>query len=172
MENNWRFYVYLAFFLALGLLCQGLRFLLPMLPPPVELFLVGTLVNTVLVMAVAVTHRPAASVIGLVLPITAFFQGHLAILPMVPVVGLGNMVFAWLAGRFLERRRVWAVPFLKGALLYGGALLVIRLLALPDRAAGLLAFMMGWPQLVTGALGILLARVLLRRLAFFQKNSF
>ena len=63
------------------------------------------------------------------------------------------------------------MPFLKGALLYGGALLVIRLLALPDRAACLLAFMMGWPQLVTGALGILLARLLTGRLQDTLKKS-
>ena len=166
MKTNWHFYVYLAFFLALGLVFQGLRFVLPMLPPPVELFLVGTLVNMVLVLAVAVTQRGAAAVIGLVLPLTAFFQGHLAVFPMVPVIGLGNMLFAWLAGRFLSHCLVWGIPVLKMGVLYGGALLVARLAALPPKAAAMLGFMMGWPQLVTGLAGILLARLLVARLQF------
>ena len=38
--------------------------------------------------------------------------------------------------------------------------------ALPPKAAAMLGFMMGWPQLVTGLAGILLARLLVARLQF------
>ena len=44
-----------------------------------------------------------------------------------------------------------------------GTRLVLHLLAVPAPLAAVLGFMMSWPQLVTGVLGLLLARLLARR---------
>lgn len=152
----------LSFFLALALILQGLRLFLPMIPGPVQMFLIGSLLNAAMAMAVRSTRTRWALVIGAALPVGAFWQGQLPVLPMVPVVALGNMAFQ-LAVFYLRGRGVFAAPVLKAALLYAGTQLVLDLFALPAPLAALLSFMMSWPQIVTGVLGLLLAHILLRR---------
>ena len=83
-------------------------------------------------------------------------------MPLVPVVALGNMAFQ-LAVSCLPGRAVLAAPVLKAALLYAGTRLILRLLAVPAPLAAVLGFMMSWPQIVTGVLGLSLARLLARR---------
>lgn len=164
MEASWKVYVYAALFLAAAIAIQSIRLVFPMIPGPVNMFLIGSLVNAVLLVAVCVTKQGWTAAIGFVLPVAAFLQGHLPVAPMIPIVGAGNALFAWLGWRLWTHRTVWAAPFVKAALLYGGTRLVTDLLGLPDALAAALSFMMGWPQIVTGCLGIFLARLLLGRL--------
>ena len=159
MERSW---LHLALFLALAVLLQGLRLFLPMIPGPVQMFFIGSLLNAVMAAAVWETRTRWALVIGAALPVGAFLQGQLPLLPLVPVVALGNMAFQ-LAVSCLPGRVVLAAPVLKAALLYAGTQLVLRLLAVPAPLAVVLGFMMSWPQLVTGVLGLSLARLLARR---------
>ena len=169
MEPYWKSYVYAALFLAIAIVVQSLRLIFPMIPGPVNMFLIGSLVNAILVAAVCVTQRGWTAAIGLFLPLVAFLQGHLPAAPLIPVVGIGNALFAFLVWRLWSRRVVWLAAFFKAGFLYGGTLLVISLLGLPDKLAVLLSFMMGWPQIVTGCLGIFIARLLLLRIRT-QKN--
>ena len=162
--RGWHLYVYIAFFLAIAILFQGLRFFLPMLPGPVNLFLIGSLVNMVLVLAVRLTQSGWAASIGVVLPFVALLQGHLPLAVLLPVVGAGNVLYALLAGWLWERPVLWGVPFCKAALLYGGTRLVIAGLCLTGPAAEAVSFMMSWPQIFTGVMGIVLAKALLHRL--------
>ena len=146
MERSW---LHLALFLALAVLLQGLRLFLPMIPGPVQMFFIGSLLNAVMAAAVWETRTRWALVIGAALPVGAFLQGQLPLLP--------------LAVSCLPGRAVFAAPALKAALLYAGTQLVLRLLAVPAPLTAVLGFMMSWPQLVTGVLGLLLARLLARR---------
>ena len=151
--------------LALALLAQSLRFFLPLPPGAASQLLIGSLVNLALVLTVRLSRSQRAAGVGFVLPMVAFLQGQLPVLPLVPVVGLGNAVFAWLAGaRFWDSRLVWLAPFVKAALLYGGARLVLRLVELPASAASALSLAMGAPQIVTGLLGVALAKTVARRI--------
>ncbi len=90
MERSW---LHLALFLALAVLLQGLRLFLPMIPGPVQMFFIGSLLNAVMAAAVWETRTRWALVIGAALPVGAFLQGQLPLLPLVPVVALGNMAF-------------------------------------------------------------------------------
>lgn len=160
----------LIIFSCAGIYPAGAAPFLPMIPGPVQMFLIGSLLNAVMAMAVRSTRTRWALVIGAALPVGAFWQGQLPVLPMVPVVALGNMAFQ-LAVFYLRGRSVFAAPVLKAALLYTGTQLVLDLLALPAPLAALLGFMMSWPQIVTGVLGLLLARVLLRRTHTLSKRG-
>ena len=84
---------------------------------------------------------------------------------------LGRLLFLWGAeqGRLLLASPLhlvmlgdFADPLAYFTLLGLLALLGLRALRLPPLAA-VLGFMMSWPQLVTGVLGLLLARLLTRR---------
>ena len=154
----------LAMFLAIAFLLQSLRLLIPMIPGPVNLFFIGSLLNMVMALAIWRTQTRWAAVIGLLLPIGAFFQGQLPIALMMPVVAIGNAVFTLATGTLGSDRRAYLAPFLKAAVLFVGTQLVLRIFDLPVPMAKMLTFMMSWPQIVTGCLGILLAQILLLRL--------
>ncbi len=164
MEPFWKNYVYAALFLAVAVAIQSIRLAFPMVPGPVNMFFIGSLVNAVLVVAMCVTQRAWTAVIGIFLPVIAFLQGQLPVAPMIPVVGFGNVVFALVAWKLWRSRFVWLAPAIKAGILYGGTMLVLSLVDLPVRLSGVLSFMMGWPQIITGGLGIFLARILLLRL--------
>ncbi|MFC2468664.1 MAG: hypothetical protein ACFNWY_00540 [Negativicutes bacterium] len=69
-----------------------------------------------------------------------------------------------LVGRWQKSALIFLVPVLKALLLFTGAQGVIYFLSLPPPLAGMLSFMMSWPQIVTGTAGILAARSLSARL--------
>ena len=154
----------LAMFLALAFLLQSLRLLIPMMPGPVYMFLIGSLLNMVMALAIWRTRTRWAAIIGVLLPIGAFFQGQLPVAPMIPVVATGNAVFTLAAFVLGPRRRAYFAPLLKAAVLFIGTQLILRMLDLPAPMANVLTFMMSWPQIVTGCIGIFLSRILLKRL--------
>ena len=61
MEHSW---LHLALFLALAVLLQGLRLFLPMIPGPVQMFFIGSLLNAVMDAAVWETRTRLALEIG------------------------------------------------------------------------------------------------------------
>ena len=164
MQQEQKLLIELAMFLAIAFLLQSLRLLLPMIPGPVNIFFVGSLLNMVMALAIWRTQTRWAAMIGLLLPIGAFFQGQLPIAPMIPVVAIGNAAFTLAAGALGSGRRAYLAPFPKAAVLFVGTQLVLRIFDLPVPMAKMLTFMMSWPQIVTGCLGILLAQILLLRL--------
>ena len=164
MQQEQKLLIELAMFLAIAFLLQSLRLLLPMIPGPVNIFFVGSLLNMVMALAIWRTQTRWAAMIGLLLPIGAFFQGQLPIAPMIPVVAIGNAVFTLAADALSSDRRAYLAPFLKVAILFVGTQFILLLFDLPAPMAKLLTFMMSWPQVVTGCLGIFFAKVLLHRL--------
>ena len=163
-KKTWKIYIYAAFFWAIAVLLQSLRLLVPMIPGPVNMFLIGSLVNMTLVLAVVYTGKLPLAALGLLLPFIAFLQGALPVAFMIPVVGAGNLLYAVLVFWLWNKPWVFIAAVFKAAALTGGMLLVSLLVQLPEKMATALAFMMGWPQIVTGVLGILLAKYMLRRL--------
>ena len=150
--------------LALAVLAQSLRFFLPLPSGPLSQLVIGGLVNLALVLTVRFSGSPWTASVGFFLPLVAFLQGQLPLLPMVPVVGIGNTVFAALAGAILWKSRfVWLAPFVKAALLYGGTQLVFCAIDLPEPALSALSMAMGAPQIVTGLVGVALAKIVARR---------
>lgn len=152
-----RVWIKLAMFLAVALVFQSIRLIMPMIPGPVNMFLIGSLLNTVMVLSIWCTDSPWAAVIGILLPLGAFMQGQLPVVLMIPVVALGNAVYILLVGKFKRSKLVYASPLVKAVLLYGGTWLVVNTIGLPAPVSDMILFMMSWPQIVTGAIGLFLA---------------
>ena len=161
MQKVW---IKLAMFLAVAFVFQRLLLLLPMLPFPLPLFFIVLLLHPVMLLRLWCTGSPWAAVIGILLPLGAFMQGQLPVVLMIPVVGLGNAVYILLAGKFKQSKLVYVSPLVKAVLLYGGTWLVVHTIGLPTPVSGMILFMMSWPQIVTGAIGLFLANKVYRYL--------
>ena len=161
MQKVW---IKLAMFLAVAFVFQSIRLIMPMIPGPVNMFLIGSLLNMVMVLSTWCTGSPWAAVIGILLPLGAFMQGQLPVVLMIPVVALGNAVYILLAGKFKQSKLVYVSPLVKAVLLYGGTWLVVNTIGLPAPVSGMILFMMSWPQIVTGTIGLFLANKVYRYL--------
>ena len=155
-----------ALLLALTLVFQSLRFIIP-LPPFVAMFLIGTLVNTALATATLAVSARVALFISIVAPLAAFLQGQLPLIIFVPVVMLGNCAYVLCVEATRNLSTLAAVPLCaagKTATLAVGIWLCLQLFTIPPLVASAMAFALGWPQLVTASLGALLSFSLLPRL--------
>lgn len=108
-NNNW---VRGAMLLAVGLVLQALRLVIPM-PPMWTVFVVGTLVNMVLVLAARTVGLWPSVMIAVLLPVMAYFQGQLPLPFLIPVVAVGNLVMVYLCARFWGKGIIIAAPLFK-----------------------------------------------------------
>lgn len=155
-----------ALLLAAALTFQGLRLIIP-LPPFASMFLIGSLVNMTLVLAALYCGRAAAAFIGCLLPLAAFFQGQLALAPLILLVAAANVLWAVLA-HCLWRQGclLWLAPAAKALFLYGGALQLMAMFQVTGKAAAAISLAMGWPQFITAAAGLWLAKYLYKKIPF------
>lgn len=158
-----------ALLLAVALMAQQLRLILP-LPMLVTTFIIGTVVNAVLVMAARSAEIFPAVAIAILLPVVAFMQGQLPLALLIPVVALGNIVFVVLCNRWWATPIFVVAPITKVFVLYLSTTLVLMSFNVPETImTGILAAM-GWPQLITAILGVLLAAAVEKRINFLDKN--
>lgn len=156
-----------ALLLAAAICFQSLRLIFP-LPPMAGMFIIGSLVNMTLVVAVRSAGFMPALLISFLSPIIGFFQGQLAIPVFIPVVVLGNIVLIFFCQQFWHRKFLWLAPIFKTVMLYAGTMVVLQCFAIPEKVTQVILFMMSWPQIITGIIGLMLARQLLKRLAWFD----
>lgn len=152
-----------ALCLAIAVVAQALRIFLP-LPPIASMLLIGTVVNLCLCFAVWGSGILYAGIICLLLPVFAFLQGHLPILPMVAVVFLGNLVFCVVVQQKKRWKHYVFAPLLKAVTLWSCTGIVCNLFRLPQQAKYLLQISMGIPQWTTALLGVIAAAFLWKRL--------
>lgn len=157
-----------ALLLAVALLSQSLRFILPV-PPMISMFLIGSLVGLSMLVATMRYGAVSGLVIAWVTPVIAFMQSMLPFAPFIPLVGIGNSVFVIL-GRLLQNQPVWLQTFVcsvaKGVVLYGSFSLLFMGFSVPYPIEKAVLLTMSWPQLITGAIAVMGARFLLNRKAF------
>lgn len=159
-NNNW---IRGAMLLAVGLVLQAVRLVIPM-PPMWTVFVVGTLVNMVLVLAARSVGLGPATMIAVLLPVIAYFQGQLPLPFLIPVVAIGNFVMVYFCARFWGKGIIIAAPLFKTFILYCCSLLVLWVVQVPDALALFILFIMGWPQMITGILGLVLGYKLHKRI--------
>ena len=146
---------------------------------PAGQYVTGSCVNAVLAVSVLAAGVWSGAVVALLSPFFAFLLGiGPQLLPIVPSIAVGNLVFVLLLGLLAEGRALplwrrgaaWlAAAAGKAAVLY---LLVVKLLCtvlpLQEPQAAAFSAMFSYPQLVTalvgGGLGLLLAPMLRRAL--------
>ena len=154
-----------ALLLAVTLLLQGLRLVIPV-PPQISLFFIGSLVNACLVIAVLRTDLKAGSVIAVAAPIFAYFEGMLPLPFFIPVVAVGNLiyvVFIWALQQY-GLRKLYIAAFLKAIVLFGGFSLLFALVQVPSKITHMILFAMSWPQIVTGIIGLVVGYAVSQRL--------
>ena len=164
------FFIRAALFLAIAIIVQSLRLIFPFIPAPVNQFVLGSIINMMMVLAMLTTGNAWTAAIGIVLPLVAFLTGQLPLAPMIIVVGIGNVIYMVLAWRLFPRKAMYAAPIFKALLLFLGAKAVTSMLELPDSAANVITLMMSWPQIITGTMGIIAAKKLLPRINQFRKS--
>lgn len=144
--------------MALTVIMQSLRLVLPM-PPVVSTFIIGILVNMMLIITSRISGFKAAALLTILLPVLAYMQGQLLLPLLIPVVIAGNMLYVVL----LRKKRVFVFnyllpPAVKALLMYLGAYIVLSFLQLENSVlVKNILFGMSVPQFVTGLLGVVAA---------------
>ena len=154
--------------LTMAIVAQEIRLFLP-LPPLLSIIVIGTMLNAIMVMAVRYASLTSAIIISAVLPLFAFMQGHVIIPLMIPVIFLGNLVLVLVCDKFWGKSIIILAPVLKTVTLYMLSRVLLSMLGLQNKVVDAILLGMGWPQLITAILGIILAMQLEKRLVFVKK---
>lgn len=154
--------------LTMAIVAQEIRLFLP-LPPLLSIIVIGTMLNAIMVMAVRYASLTSAIIISAVLPLFAFMQGHVIIPLMIPVIFLGNLVLVLVCDKFWGKSIIILAPVLKTVTLYMLSRVLLSMLGLQNKLVDAILLGMGWPQLITAILGIILAMQLEKRLVFVKK---
>ena len=145
---------------AIAVILQASRLVLPLPPPLLTTFIIGTLVNMMLVLCVRLNGFTSAVILSILLPIFAYVQGQLVLSLLIPVVALGNILFAYCVKCWEQGVLAYLVPpAVKAVSMCAAAYVVICFLEIESVAMqkGIL-FAMSVPQLVTGFTGVLCAK--------------
>lgn len=152
--------------LALTLVFQSLRFIIP-IPVFFSTFLIGSLVNACLLVAVETVGIRPALLIVLITPIVAYFQQLLPLPIFIIPVALGNAIFIGIFSR-TKKWNSWlgigVAASSKMVFMYATFSWLLTLLAIPAKLAAGLMLVMSWPQFVTGVVGGILASIIKKRL--------
>ncbi len=152
-----------AMLLAIAIVGQSLRLLFPFIPNQISMFLIGTIVSACLIIATWRYSLKSGLIIAWITPIVAYMQGMLPLLPFIAIVGLGSSFYVIVA-TLLRYKRLSVVAIgsavIKATVLYIGFSVLFSFISVPPQMIKAILFSMGWPQLVTGGLGILLAKTI------------
>ncbi len=153
-----------AILLALLIVFQSLRLIIP-IPPFLSIFIIGSLVNTILIIAVLIINIRATLIIGMIAPIVAYLQGFLPMPVFIIPIILGNWT---ITGIYYVLRSNPVIGIISGAigktiLLYTTFNFLFSYIVLPENAVRTILFTMSWPQLVTGLFGGFLALAAARK---------
>ena len=154
--------------LTMAIVAQEIRLFLP-LPPLLSIIVIGTMLNAIMVIAVRYASLTSAIIISAILPLFAFMQGHVIIPLMIPVIFLGNFVLVLVCDKFWGKGIIIIAPVLKTVTLYMLSRVLFSMLGLQNKVVDAILLGMGWPQLITAILGIILAMQLEKRLIFVKK---
>lgn len=154
--------------LTMAIVAQEIRLFLP-LPPLLSIIVIGTMLNAIMVIAVRYASLTSAIIISAILPLFAFMQGHVIIPLMIPVIFLGNFVLVLVCDKFWGKGIIIIAPVLKTVTLYMLSRALLSMLGLQNKVVDAILIGMGWPQLITAILGIILAMQLEKRIIFVKK---
>ena len=167
MNKNVKWVTKTAILLALTLVFQSLRMIIPQVMIPglgqLDQYIIGSLVNATLIVATLSTGISSGIVIGVATPVIALLQGEIAFPLLVPAVALGNIAIVVIIGFLFDKNKIMAL--IAGAVgkfivLYTTINLIVLPLLIPtlpaDKGATvkvMMSFKFGYPQLITAAIG-------------------
>ena len=161
-----RLFTRTALILTLTVLFQSLRLFIP-LPPLFSTFLIGTLVNACLLIAVETAGLGAAIIIAVATPAVAWFQQLLPLPVFIFPVAFANITYVTI-GFILLRKQRWlglvAAASIKTLVLYASISWLLDFVTIPPKVATGILFVMSWPQWMTAIFGGVLAFYILKRI--------
>lgn len=164
MKNNTRFLARTAMLLAVAIAFQLLGKLIPN-----NNFIVGPVVNAVLLVATAAAGVWSGISISVIAPLVSAFTNKAAIAPLIlafsPCIIAGNIVIV-LAFHFLRKKNdilaVAAGSVLKFGFLYAAISVFTSLVEMKPQVAATLTNLFSWPQLLTAVIGGAIALIILK----------
>ncbi len=161
-----------ALLIALALVLQGLRMVIPIPGPTiVSTAIIGSLVHMMLALTLWMNGRMTALLLSFLLPITAYMQGQLLLPILIPIVWVGNAAFVLLLGwsRGHQKLSIIAVPSAKAAIMaYETWFALNHVLSAGQLSSQVVGngimFGMSVMQFVTGVAGLLLARYVYKKM--------
>lgn len=176
-KSNALFITRTAILLALTLVFQYLGRFVPL--GPNSNFVVGPLVNACLLISGASVGLGGAAIISALAPLFAAVTNTSATAPFVlvfsPFIALGNFVFVlffylfWKKGKIAGAFGTAIGAVVKFLILYGGVTFMLGVKEMPAPAVKVLTLMFSWPQLVTAAIGAIIAFAVIRALQKVNK---
>lgn len=175
-----------ALLLALALLFQSLRSVLPKVMIPVigelDQYVIGSLVNTVLILAAVTVGLSGGIAISILTPVIALMQGEIAFPVMTPFVALGNIALVVFVAILYKKSKITSfvtgiiAKFITLYLTINFIVIPIITPELPAERAGvvsaLLSFKFGYPQIITATIGSIIAFSLIPILEKILKENF
>ena len=151
--------------LAVTLHLQGMRLLFP-IPPQISMFLIGSLVNACLVLAVLKIGWKSGLVVACITPVFAWLEGMLPFFPFIFPTAIGNSVFigAIYLLRTYRLLGLYGAACCKMAAIYSAFYVLFGCLEFPETVRHMILMSMSWPQLVTGVLGGTIAYRIAKRI--------
>ncbi|OPJ59345.1 ECF transporter S component [Clostridium oryzae] len=155
-----------ALLLALAIIIQFLGRNLP----AINQFMVGPLINAILLITTFVCGTIWGISIGILTPILAWAVGQLPspMAPFIPFIIIGNIIFVLAFGLLKSKSYGKYLGILIGSILKfaflslsARKLVALFKLAIPSKVANKLIIMMGIPQLITALIGGILALVVI-----------
>ena len=164
MKNKTRFISRTALLLAIAIAFQIFgKFI------PYNNFIVGPVVNAVLLVAAAAVGLWSGIAISVIAPLVSAFTNKAAIAPLIigfsPFIIIGNIILV-LGFYFLRKKNavlgVAAGSVLKFGFLYGAISVFTSLVEMKPPVAATLTNLFSWPQLITALAGGAIAIVILK----------
>jgi len=163
-----------AILLAITLAFQALRFIPFIGTLPYGTYIIGSLVNLMLLMTALTVGIDSAVFISIVTPIVAFMQGHLVFPLLIPVIALGNIIVCVLFYYIKGYNKYAAVAIgavAKWIFLYYAVQLVLSsFMKLPPEKFAVAIAAFNVPQLITALIGGFLSIVIYQLLPENLKN--
>ena len=170
-KNNVQILTRTAVLVALALVFQNLRIVIGTLP--YSQFVIGSLVNAVLIIAVGSVNVYSGLVVSIITPMVAYLQGQLPFPLLIPIVAIGNALIV-VVYYFLQRYNKYVGiifgSIAKSLFLYLGVQQMLKMIqgTIPDaqftKVSVALSASFSWPQLVTALIGGFIALIVLKML--------
>ncbi|WP_160680042.1 ECF transporter S component [Clostridium sp. C8-1-8] len=142
--------------------------------PEINQFLVGPIINAVLLLSVYICGVKWGVLTAVLTPILAWLVGQLAapMAPFIPFVIIGNIIYVMLFGAIREKRYGIYIGIILGSFakflflsLSASHLVKLIKIGIPIKVLDKLVLSMGVPQLITGLTGGIIAMVLIQILS-------
>lgn len=160
MNRNIRFITRTAILLAIAILFQFIGQYIP----TYNNFIVGPVVNAVLLVATEFSGILSGVVISVIAPFVSAITNKSAMGPIVlafsPFIISGNILLVLCYALLKKKNQIVAIGMgavVKSAFLYGAILIFTSLMKLNDKITTVLLGLFSWPQLVTAILGGIIA---------------